>query len=405
MNKNDLKKLALMGITGGLMLTTQGAEATSVETTNSNMLGNLLAGGCGSKCGGHRGSCGSSSGNEGQQPSSCGGKGRLTADRGCGAGKCGGARNHSCSGSNASESEGQQPSSCGSKGRLTADRGCGAGKCGGARNHSCSGSNASENEGQQPSSCGSKGRLTADRGCGAGKCGSAHYHSCSGSNGNDSGSNDSDYEGQQASSCGAHSGKGGALTAEVEQKAEHSFSSKSDVKKELTETELLSNLNAEGKALYNQLTPEGKKLALKLATQACKGHNTCKGLNSCKTKEHECAGKGGCKGTSQCSFKDKNQAVKVAAQKMAEKRASLNKSHKNQNITQAENTNPSTGNPDVLHQNVDTLENQPNVKSDNQFQNNRTNANQNSYPNNVYKTPNNTNNIPNSGKNPINNGK
>jgi hypothetical protein len=73
------------------------------------------------------------------------------------------------------------------------------------------------------------------------------------------------------------------------------------------------------------LSPEGKALALKLANQSCKGKNSCKGLNSCKTEEHSCAGRGSCAGTAAAPFKDKNQAVKIAAQKMAEKRASLNK--------------------------------------------------------------------------------
>jgi len=91
----------------------------------------------------------------------------------------------------------------------------------------------------------------------------------------------------------------------------------------LNEADLLSKLNAQGKATYNSLTPEGKKLALQLANAECKGKNSCKGLNSCKSDKNECAGKGGCKGQSVGPFKDKNLAVKVAASKMAEKRNSL----------------------------------------------------------------------------------
>lgn len=56
------------------------------------------------------------------------------------------------------------------------------------------------------------------------------------------------------------------------------------------EAQLLSQLNDEGKAIYRGLDPAGKELAIKLASQQ----------------------------------QDKNQAVKMAAQKMAEKRANTN---------------------------------------------------------------------------------
>jgi len=92
---------------------------------------------------------------------------------------------------------------------------------------------------------------------------------------------------------------------------------------ETAEAELLSQLNEDGKALYDSLDAEGKALALQLANQKCKGYNDCKGLNSCKGDENDCAGQGGCKGQSGCNFKDKNLAVKVAAEKMAEKRANM----------------------------------------------------------------------------------
>lgn len=97
--------------------------------------------------------------------------------------------------------------------------------------------------------------------------------------------------------------------------------SKGTVDRSLSESDLLSQLNEQGKASYQRLDAAGKALALKLANQSCKGQNECKGLNSCKNSEHTCAGKGSCKGTSDNNFKDKNLAVKVAAMKMAEKRA------------------------------------------------------------------------------------
>jgi hypothetical protein len=94
--------------------------------------------------------------------------------------------------------------------------------------------------------------------------------------------------------------------------------------KQMTESELLSQLNEEGKGIYHGLDAQGKALALKLASQTCKGQNECKGLNSCAGEHNSCAGRGSCAGTSPKPFTDKNTAVKVAAMKMAEKRARTN---------------------------------------------------------------------------------
>lgn len=88
----------------------------------------------------------------------------------------------------------------------------------------------------------------------------------------------------------------------------------------LTEEELLSQLSDKSKVLYENLSPEGKKLARKLSSQNCRGQNACKGLNACKTSSNECAGRGACKGQSPGPFHNKNLAVQVAAQKMTEKR-------------------------------------------------------------------------------------
>lgn len=100
-------------------------------------------------------------------------------------------------------------------------------------------------------------------------------------------------------------------------------SSMQNSNKTMTEQDLLSQLNSEGKSTYQSLDQEGKALALKLANQSCKGQNGCKGLNSCKSKENACAGQSGCKGTSKGPFMDKNAAVKVAAKHMAEKRSMM----------------------------------------------------------------------------------
>lgn len=197
MDKSNFKKLALMGMAGGMLLSSQ-APISAGEGLESTT---LLAGG---HCGGKNG-CGGS--NRGYQGSSCG------ASRG----SCGGAKN----------------------------------SCGGSRN-SCAVFN------------------TAD-------------------------ANDSMQQQQQRSS--------GRI---------------------MTENELMSQLNDDGKATYRGLDAEGKALALKLASQDCKGKNDCKGLNSCKSAENSCAGQGSCRGKSQGPFSDKNNAVKLAAKKMAQKRASMN---------------------------------------------------------------------------------
>lgn len=93
----------------------------------------------------------------------------------------------------------------------------------------------------------------------------------------------------------------------------------------MDEDELLLELSPEGEADYNSLNPEGKKLALYVASQMCNGTNQCKGLNACKTDNNDCAGKGACKGQGKCAFSDKNLAVKVVKEKMKAKRSALAK--------------------------------------------------------------------------------
>lgn len=95
---------------------------------------------------------------------------------------------------------------------------------------------------------------------------------------------------------------------------------------QLSEADFMSKLNSEGKTLYLNMTPEGKKLARELAAQKCAGHNKCAGLNSCASKENACAGKGSCAGHGKCAFKDANKAVKVAQQHMQNKRNQMNQS-------------------------------------------------------------------------------
>ena len=188
--------------------------------------------------------------------------------------------------------------------------------------HSCAGGCGAKKAGR--SGCGNKSGCGGSySGCGnkqTGKSGCGSYSGCG--NKSDQGN---------IAGCGANScsGKGGSngnrnYVAEVNQNLNASndqYTSKSQL---MTEDQLKSQLNDQGKQLYNSLTPEGKAMAVKLASRSCKGTNDCKGQNACKAEDHSCAGKGSCAGTSICSFKDKNMAVKIAAQKQAEKRTKTN---------------------------------------------------------------------------------
>ncbi len=89
----------------------------------------------------------------------------------------------------------------------------------------------------------------------------------------------------------------------------------------MTEDELLLQLNEEGTKIFNSLSPEGRELALKIASRSCNNTNECAGTNACRTDKNKCAGQGSCTGTTKCSVSDKNFAVKIAAKKMAEKRS------------------------------------------------------------------------------------
>jgi hypothetical protein len=146
----------------------------------------------------------------------------------------------------------------------------------------------------------------------AGGCGgSSGLHSCS--------SRNSCQSSMGGSGCAHRNGCGGSTSRD--DLAEADENPMKDTGQMMTEDQLMSQLNEQGKQMYNNLNPEGKAMAIKLASGACKGQNDCKGQGSCKTADHACAGKNSCAGKSQCSFKDKNLAVKVAAQLQATKRA------------------------------------------------------------------------------------
>lgn len=130
---------------------------------------------------------------------------------------------------------------------------------------------------------------------------------------------------QIAESCGSRSSPQEQYRTYT---AEADVSVQKQSSKQLSEGELMNQLKPETQAVFKGMSPEGKALALKLANQTCKGKNDCKGLNSCQTADSTCAGRGSCKGTSPGPFKDKNEAVKIAAKKMAEKRSSMNQGQK-----------------------------------------------------------------------------
>lgn len=86
---------------------------------------------------------------------------------------------------------------------------------------------------------------------------------------------------------------------------------------------LMAQLDAAHQAKFNNLDCETKNLVIQVASQNCKGKNTCKGLNSCAGENNSCAGKGSCAGKTAGPIKDKNKALDLAVEHMAEKRAGL----------------------------------------------------------------------------------
>lgn len=95
---------------------------------------------------------------------------------------------------------------------------------------------------------------------------------------------------------------------------------------QMTEDELRMELNEEGTKAFDSLSPEGKKLALDIASRSCAGTNDCKGQNACASEKNKCLGQGSCKGKTVCGISDKNTAVKMATKIMAEKRTKAQQS-------------------------------------------------------------------------------
>jgi hypothetical protein len=89
----------------------------------------------------------------------------------------------------------------------------------------------------------------------------------------------------------------------------------------LSEDEFLIELNEQGIKMYKSLNPEAKKLAVEVASMRCVATNPCAGLNACASEKNDCAGQSKCKGQGKCAVSDKNLAVKLVYNKMANKRA------------------------------------------------------------------------------------
>lgn len=107
MKKREFKKLALMGLTSGLLINASGAEAT--ESSHESPQQSTLAKGCGGGCGGARQkSCGGGCG--GARQKSCGGGCGGARQKSCGGG-CGSARQKSCGSGCGSLAEGDKPDS------------------------------------------------------------------------------------------------------------------------------------------------------------------------------------------------------------------------------------------------------------------------------------------------------
>ncbi len=228
MKKRDFKTLALLGLTSGLLLSQQAAEAGPAEYLNGQ---DLLA---------------------------------MMEDHACKAkGGCGSVSYQACS----------SKSSCDNM----ADHACkGKGGCGSVwYDHACKGKNG----------CGSN--LTADRD----QPGTANspYQSPSASDSNKKKPDPND------GNLGYHL---------------------------LSEDELMLELNEEGIKMYKSLSPEGKALALRVASARCGKTNECAGLNACQTDKNDCAGKGSCRGQGKCGMSDKNLAVKVVYNKMMKEKRS-----------------------------------------------------------------------------------
>lgn len=288
--KCDFKKLALLGITGGTMLATQAVEA---EINNFSELLALNACGGQSGCRGNQGMGGSSGSyqayrnipnqdayyytNGQQQYSSCGGASPqyYQSTSGCG----GASPQYYQQSSGYSAPQYYQPS---------------------YSQPSYSQPGYSQHHNQPSSGCASSAPQSYQaysqptQGCGAASSSSGQIISqpqqpAMNTPASSSAANQNSTYTQWETGYTADNAK--SMTqgkSSMQQDAGSSMQQDKGSKKMMTESELLSQLNEEGKKTYNSLDANGKALALRMASQD--------------------------------SFKDKNLAVKAAALKMSEKR-------------------------------------------------------------------------------------
>lgn len=383
MNKKKLKKLALKGVCGGLLISapgliaSQGSEAMANFIANSSgqIHGNYLAGGCGG------GSCGGgnkTAARQSQPQHSCGGgSNNLTAYENQSHGGCsgvnaqrwnqyadqyqqpqGGCRSHGgCSGGSQSQPQGgygsqsgynsnngqqwnQQQQGSYSNNQLNTQNNNAFAHSNDEVEVEYDGQSIPSNRSQSQKSPASASKLgqtykndartqgqiaigggAAGGGAGAGAAGGSMSNLPNNSNLNNPNANAAQqwqtqkpqnpqtWQGQQNSYSNPSS------TSRMQGQLATGMVSEGQ---KLTESEFKAMLNSHSKKEFEELSPSGKALALKMANQICAHQNDCKGQNSCKSKINSCAGLTGCKGTAETNFKDKNMAVKVA--KMAEKR-------------------------------------------------------------------------------------
>lgn len=83
-----------------------------------------------------------------------------------------------------------------------------------------------------------------------------------------------------------------------------------------------NKLSASAQAMFNKMSKEQRQMAMRMATQACKGMNSCKGKGGCKTAEHACKGQNACAGKGGCKM-DGEKATEMVQKHMAEKRQVL----------------------------------------------------------------------------------
>lgn len=268
--KTDLKKLALMGITGGVMLA---SSASASQPINSENINQLLAAGCGGRSG-----CSSIA----YQPHGCGGQSSTTR------------QSHGCGGQ---APIAYQPHGCGGQSPVA------------YQPHGCQSAPQYANPGwnQQPShSC--NAQTQPSHGCNSHGCATKSapvtpndQGQIQPQNGNIPKPNqpinqplNQPLNPQQQSTRGYSQWESNGQTADLGKNS--SSRGQATLESIPGESDLLSQLNEEGKAVYRGLDRSGKEAAIKLASQT----------------------------TSPGPFRDKNEAVKVAAQRLAEQRAKTN---------------------------------------------------------------------------------